>query len=185
MGGGPGGYEPILEAKRRLYELQYEHWLQNELFTWQWWALLAMLIVPWVVWWRLVDRRRTASILCYGLVIMFLVITMDALGIVFEYWIYPIKLIPIIPHLVPIDWSMLPVWHMLIYQYFPRWRAFALAELAASVLLAFAGEPFAEWIGIYRVVNWYHHWSVPIYWAKALAGKWLVDEVLFRGRARR
>lgn len=35
MGGGPGGYEPILEAKRRLYELQYEHWLKNELFTWQ------------------------------------------------------------------------------------------------------------------------------------------------------
>ena len=172
-------YNELLATHRHLHEMQYEHWLRYELFTYQWWTLLAMLIIPWIIWWRLADRTRTGIILTYGLYIIFVVIAMDALGEAFQLWFYPIKLIPIIPHIIPIDWSILPVLHMLIYQYFPRWKAFIIVEILAAAVLAFVCEPFTEWFGIYLALHWYHVWSFPIYLLKAVIGKWLIERIVY------
>ncbi|MDD4600457.1 hypothetical protein SDC9_11283 [bioreactor metagenome] len=172
-------YAEILEIKRHLNQLQYEHWLRNELFTWQWWVLVALLIIPWIIWWRLVDRSRVGVILAYGIYIMFIVTAMDATGSALEYWIYPIKLLPVVPDSVGFDWGLLTVVHMLIYQYYPRWKQFILAEVIAAVLLAFVGEPLTERIGVYFALHWYHHWSFPIYVLKAVTGKLLIDNIVY------
>lgn len=173
-------YMEIQAIRDQLHALQYEYWRQHELFTYQWWALLAVMIIPWVIWLRLVDRKRTAVILSYGLIILFAVIAMDVFGMVHKLWIYPINLIPIIPHVTPIDWSLLPVLYMLIYQYFPRWKEFIIAQTIAAVFLAFIGEPFCEWIGVYRMLNWQHIWSFPIYIITAMVGKWFIETIVYR-----
>jgi hypothetical protein len=173
-------YTEILDAQRHLHELQYKHWLQYELFTYQWWALLGVLIIPWLIWWRIVDKTRIAIIISYGLYIMFVVIAMDAIGIAHQLWIYPIKLIPIIAHLISIDWSLLPVINMLIYQCFPRWKPFLIAVTSLSALMSFVGEPLGEWVGIYFVLHWYHICSFPIYVMIAVSGKWLIEQLLYR-----
>jgi hypothetical protein len=115
-------YAEILDIQRHLHELQYEHGLRNELFTWQWWALVALLIIPWLIWWKLVDRTRIGIILAYGIYIIFVVTAMDATGAALQYWMYPIKLLPAVPDSVGIDRGLLAVVHMFIYQYFPRWE---------------------------------------------------------------
>ncbi|MDF2569721.1 MAG: hypothetical protein K0R55_1325 [Sporomusa sp.] len=171
-------YNEILAVQRHLHELQYEHWLHYELFTHQWWALVGVLIIPWIIWWRLVDKTRTAIILAYGIYIMFVVTAMDAIGSALQLWIYPIKLLPIIPDTVGIDWGLLTVAHMLIYQYNPQWRSFIVAETIFAAFLAFLGEPFAEWLELYRVLYWYHSWSFPIYVMKAVIGKWLIESLV-------
>ena len=170
----------ILDAHSKFHCLEYEKWRHHELFTWQWWAHLAVLIIPWLIWWKLVDRNRKAQILCYGFIVMFFIILMDAHGIVFRLWIYPIRLFPLIPHAVSIDWGLLPVVHMLIYQYFPRWKQFLLAETVAAALLAFVGEPFAIWINVYQPLHWQHIWSFPIYILKAVVGKLLMEKIIYR-----
>lgn len=172
-------YTEILEMQKHLHELQYEHWIRHELFTWQWWALFAVLIIPWFIWWRLVDKTRTGIILAYGIYIMFIVTAMDATGSALQFWFYPIKLLPIVPDTIGIDWGLLTVAHMLIYQYFPRWKSFIIAEAIAAAFLAFVGEPFAERIGVYLALNWYHHWSFPIYVMKAVIGKWLIESIVY------
>ncbi len=172
-------YTDIIEAKNHFHDLQYAHWLQYELFTYQWWTLLGVLVIPWLIWWRLVDKSRTSTILSYGFYVMFVVIAMDAIGIVHQLWIYPIKLIPIIPHIVPIDWSMFPVLYMLIYQYFPRWKEFLIAESIFAALISFVGEPLGEWIGIYFVLHWHHIWSFPIYVMIAGIGKWMIESIVW------
>lgn len=177
-------YAAILEAHRHLHALQYQHWVKYQLFTPVWWTLVAVGIVPWIIWWKLVDRQRIAVIFSYGMLIMYFIITMDALGIVYQRWIYPIKVLPIIPHETSLDWGMLPVIHMLIYQYFPRWRSFLIAETATAAALAFLGETFAEQIGVYFVLNWKHIWSFPIYIAKAIVTKLLIEKLLFRPKKR-
>jgi len=173
-------YAEILEAQKHLHELEYQHWLQYELFADQWWALVGVLVIPWFIWWKLVDETRTRIILAYGLYILFVVTAMDWLGVTMQLWIYPIKLLPIVPSILTLDWALLPVIHMLIYQYFPRWQSFLIAETICSVLLAFVGEPFAEWFGIYFVLHWYHIWSFPIYLLKTIFGKWLIENLVFR-----
>lgn len=171
-------YAEILEAHSHLHQLMYEHWRQYEFLTYQWWLLLGVLIIPWFIWWKLVDKTRVAIIFSYGLFIMFLVITMDALGIVNKLWIYPVKLLPIIPHTISIDWSMLPILHMLLYQYFPHWKSFLIAETAAAALLAFVGEPIATRLGVYYILYWQHIWSFPIYVGKAVLAKWFIERLI-------
>lgn len=174
----------ILEGKKHIHELQLQHWLQYEFLTYQWWALLAALIIPWIIWWRLVDKTRTAIILAYGIYIIFVVTAMDAVGCAIQLWVYPITLLPIVPDSVGIDWGLLTVSHMLIYQYFPRWKSFILAESIFAAALAFLGEPFAEWLNLYRPLNWYHHWSFPIYVMKAVIGKWLIESIVCSRRVK-
>jgi hypothetical protein len=173
-------YAEIIDAQRHLHELQYGHWLHHELYTIQWWALIGALIIPWLIWWKLVDKTKTAIILAYGIYTMFVVTAMDAIGSALQLWIYPIKLLPIIPDSVGIDWGLLTVGHMLIYQYFPQWKSFILAESIFAAVLAFIGEPFAEWFKIYFVLHWYHTWSLPIYVMKSVIGKWLIEGLVFR-----
>lgn len=172
----------ILEGKSRIHELQMQHWLQYEVLTPQWWALVAVLFVPWVIWWRVVDKSKTAVILAYGIYIMFMVTAMDAVGSAMQLWAYPITLLPVVPDSVGIDWGLLTVSHMLIYQYFPRWMSFIIAQSVLSAVLAFIGEPFAEWLGLYLVLHWYHHWSFPIYILKAALGKWLIERAVYHNR---
>ena len=125
------------------------------------------------------DKTKTAVILAYGLYIMFVITAMDAIGSALQFWIYPIKLFPFIPDSIGIDWGILTVIHMLIYQYFPNWKSFIIVESIAAALLAFIGEPFAEWYGIYLVLHWYHTWSFPIYILKTILGKWLIEKLIF------
>ncbi len=174
----PQKYNEILTLQSHIHELQYDYWLKNELFTHQWWALVGVLIIPWIIWWKLVDKRNIAIILAYGLYMMLIITAMDATGSVLHLWIYPITLLPIISNSISIDLGLLTVLQMLIYQYFPRWKAFILAESVFSALLAFIGEPFAEWYGIYLVLHWYHTWSFPIYILKAIVGKWLIEKII-------
>jgi hypothetical protein len=180
MVGDSSYYAGILEAQKYLQQLQYQHWLQYELFTYQWWSLLVVLIIPWVIWWKLVDKSKIAIILNLGFFMMIIITVMDWLGITMQLWIYPVKLLPIMPVILPLNWGLLPVAHMLIFQYFPHWKYFLVVQIIASILLAFVGEPFAECFGIYIVLNWYHHWSLPIYVTNAIIGKWVIESVVYK-----
>lgn len=173
-------YAEILALKGYLNALQYQHWLHYELYTWQWWALVAVLIIPWIIWWRLADKSRVGIILAYGLYTMLVVTAMDATGSALLLWIYPVKLLPVVPDTVGVDWGLLTVAHMLIYQYFPRWRPFIIAQTIMAGLFAFVGEPFAEWIGIYQPLSWYHYWSVPLYIVISMVGKLVIDSLAYR-----
>lgn len=180
MADGSLQYDEILAVQSHLHELQYAHFLQYELFTYQWWTLLGVLIMPWLIWWKLVDKRRTGIILAYGIYIMFVVTAMDAIGSALQLWIYPIKLLPVIPDSVGLDWGLLAVTDMLIYQYFQRWKSFVMAEVVAAAFLAFVGKPLGELWKIYFVLHWYHTWSFPIYIMKAVIGKWLIESLVYR-----
>jgi hypothetical protein len=173
-------YNDILAIQQNLHLLKYEHWRQYELFTWQWWTILGMLIIPWIVWWRLVDKSRTATILCYGLYLMIVVSALDLLGVGLQLWAYPITLIPTIPIAIPLNCGMMPVAHMLIYQYLPRWKSFLIAEIIVSALGAFVAEPLVEKVGIYLALHWHHIWSFPIYMMKAVIGKLLIECLVSR-----
>lgn len=173
-------YTEILAALRHAYTLQYIHWQQYELFTWQWWFLLGLLIIPWLVWWKLVDRARTGIILVYGFYIIFVVTLMDATGSVLQNWLYPITLLPVFPFTIGLDWGILVVMQMLIFQYFTCWKEFLIAEFSVAAFMAFIGEPIAEWMGIYCALHWYHHWSFPIYLMMAVIGKWLIESIVYQ-----
>lgn len=165
------------EAHSLFHQLSYNYWIQYSLFTWQWWLLVAILIVPWYFWWRMVDKRRLLEICCYGLLTFIAVIAADAIGLAHGYWIYPLRLAPKFPHIISVDTTVLPIVYMLIYQSFPQWAGFIKASTIMAACFAFIGEPIAVWSGVYEVINWKYYCSFPLYILFAAGLKFIIETI--------
>jgi hypothetical protein len=146
--------------------------------------LLSLFILPWFVWWILVDKSRIKQIWLFGALISILIIYLDDIGSELNLWNYPIKLINIVPRLNPIDISVLPIMHMLTYQYFSKWKPFIIANIIVSFFNSYIAEPFFVKINIYELTNWKYSYSVPIYILKGIVIKSLLEKVLLKSRSK-
>jgi hypothetical protein len=169
-------FQDIVDIHTKMSELRWQYWTENTVFSFEWWLLIIALISAWVVWWRLVDRRRTTEILLYGMFIFVVAIELDVIGGELGLWDYPAMVIPWGARLVCID-ALIPVIYMLIYQYFPPWKSFILANTIMAFVFAFMAEPLLVWLNIYEPLTWRHIYSFPIYILIAIVFKWLVEKI--------
>jgi len=172
-------FAKLMNLQDQYFGLIHERWLIN-LFTIQWWALLLVFIIPWVIWWQLVDKSRITEILCYGLLISILASSLDEAGHAAHLWAYKYRLLPLCVELKPTNISMLPVIYMLVYQYFTRWKEFIIATIIMAVFLAFVGEPFLAWLDIYVRFQWEYIYSFPVYIALAVLLKLFIGLIISR-----
>ncbi len=122
--------------------MELEYWLQYSLFTWQWWFLLASTILPWIIWWKKVDRSRFFDITTFGLWWVVVAVTLDNMGVTLHLWDYPIQLIYLMPPLVPADLAVIPITYMFLYQYIQSWGKFIIASIIAAFTFSYIIEPF-------------------------------------------
>ena len=153
----------IAKLEDKVHRLDREGWLQNEFLTWQWWLLGIFLLIPWLIWIRLVDRKRIIPILLFGMLVLIITSLFDNIGLPFKFWKYQTQFIPIVPRALPFDCSMVPVAFMLIFQYFGNWKSYSLALILMSSLFAFVGEPFSIWAELVVYINWRYLYSFIYY----------------------
>jgi hypothetical protein len=154
--------------------------MERELFSWVWWLLIALIIVPLAVWWKLVDKKRLIEICMFGLLINIAATFLDVLGSELLLWEYPVHVLPRVPLLIPVDYVVLPVIQMYIYQRFPKWKKYIIVSVIAAALQSFVAEPLAIWIGQYKLVLWQLIYSFPIYLIIDFSAKFLIE--LFKKR---
>lgn len=80
--------------------------------------LVILLIVPWTVWWKLVDRKRIAEIFSFGILITVVSSFLNLSGLHLGLWSYPYRLLPYSPKIYVLSYAVLPVTFMLMFQYF-------------------------------------------------------------------
>ena len=168
----------IVQTLSIFTDMRMEQWLQETLYTWQWWLLVALLIAPWILWWHVVDKKRFTEIVLLGMFVLATCSWMDEVGCEMILWYYPYKLLPVYPQLVPINYAVIPVTYMLIYQYFRPWRSYIVAMVINAALFSFVAEPSLNYLGMYKLVKWYYYYSFPIYIIIAVSHRWLVEIVL-------
>ena len=160
----PESIQHIIDVHTSLVQLRYEHWLSSEAYSLVWWILLTGWLLPWAIWFCLVDRAHIVELTLYGTKIMFITTLLDACGTAQTLWIYTIKVIPFTPHLETIDWGVLPVIYMLVYQYFPSWKGFLTAQIVVALLFSLFGESFiTNVLGSYLPLDWKSFYSLPLY----------------------
>lgn len=167
----------IVQLQSVFTAMRMEQWLQDCLFTWQWWLLLALFVAPWIVWGILVDKKRFTVIILLGMFVLATVSWMDDLGTDLTLWYYPYKLLPVYPQLVPINYAVLPVIYMLVYQYFPLWPSYIKAIIIMALIFAFVAEPALDYLGMYKMLKWQYYYSLPIYLLIGFSFKWLVEKI--------
>jgi hypothetical protein len=170
-------YEEIQEVRKLLHELEFEEWIQNDLWSFNWWLSLSLVFIPLFIWWKVVDRTRLTQIIMFGLFIGIISTFLDVVGVNFILWGYPDKLLPVIPPIFPFDLIIVPVVHMLIFQFYLKWKSFFWANVVVASILTFIAEPILAWMGIYKLYNWEYIFSFPIYIMNALLIKWLVQQI--------
>ena len=132
-----------LYDKLHLVQTEYFHlWRGSILFTWRWWLALAMLIIPWIVWFAVRKRESSGRLLCAGGIIASLSMLMDQAGVTMHLWTYPTTVAPMMPSFLPFDLSAVPVATMLFLQFFPRMKLFwkALIYAAGGTLFDFISD---------------------------------------------
>ena len=167
----------ILQTLAQLNQLRLEFYIANTLFTWRWWLLIVIAIIPFIVWWLLVDKRRLSKILLYGVIGVVLNVIADEHLINLLWYSYPHRLDPFWGGVIVGDISYPPVIGMLVYQYFPRWKTYIIAVLLGSAFISFVGLPLLKLMGVLVLLRWNYLYSFLLLILYACFIKWLVDKI--------
>lgn len=156
--------EDVNKVNDQFHQISKElflYWKTHMLFEWHWWGNLVILILPWVVWLMVRDRKNTVCLLLAAVYIMVVCSFYDALGMALGLWGYNYKLIPLIPPFIPWDVSAIPVAAMIFFQFARRVKPF-FKGLIYAFTGAYLSEPFFYWLGFYNPKAWKHIYSFPI-----------------------
>jgi hypothetical protein len=153
---------------------RFSEWLQNDLFRWRWWLLVALYIGCIYIWWKTVDKSRLKEIVLYTAMIIVIILALDELGEELTLWDYPTDIFPLFPPISAIDFSCMPLIYSLIYQHCRTWRKFIIATLLMAAIFCFICEPLFVFLGIYQPLTWKYYYGFPIYTAMAIGIKAVV-----------
>lgn len=169
----------MMELQQELLALRISDWYEK-VVSFQWFFLVFLLIVPWIIWWRLVKRKHIAEILSYGLLISVTSSFLNATGLQLLLWSHPYKLLPYSSRPFSISYSVLPVTFMLMYQYFRTWKSFTTANVILASIFAFILQPILKWMGMYTMINWSYFYSFVLYIMMGLGLRLLLHAILQR-----
>lgn len=169
-------FESTIWTQNQLANSRWEYWKQHILFSFSWWLLLFYLGIAWFIAYRLVDRDRIPEIGFVGLLCMTICLELDSIGAELSFWDYPTMVIPWGSRLFVADASI-PVFMMLLYQYFSRWETYVPALVITAAVFAYILEPLMISVGVYRILNWSLTYSFFGYIGLGLFLKWATEAV--------
>lgn len=155
----------------------FQYWLKNNLFSWQWWLLLVLVISAYVIWWKLVNKDRLKELILVALFVMVISGLLDLYGTQFILWGYPNMILPGMPPLFFDNYAVLPLAYSLIYQYCSKWKTYLIAVLILAAVSSFVVEPILVWIRVYDLHNWNYIYSFLVLSIMGIGVKALVDKV--------
>ncbi|WP_077622391.1 CBO0543 family protein [Sediminibacillus massiliensis] len=169
--------DKLLQMQKESAQLRKELFFDEVLFSFQWWILLAITVILWIIWLLVVDKKRLKPILIVGLIIGLLAIVFDDFGLSVAAWYYPYQMVYFTTRLNPVDLAVLPVCYMLLYQFFYRWKSYLIASAAFGLFASFIAEPIFVQLNMYKMMRWEYWYSAPIYFMMGIFVKWLVDKI--------
>lgn len=167
----------FIDIHEKYAQLHQQHFYENVIFSYQWWFLILTMVILWSIWAFLVDKRQLHMILLTGLLSSAAALTLDEIGISMALWVYPYYLIPFSNVQYPIDIAIIPVFYMLLYQYFKKWKSYLIVLIILTLFAVIIVEPLFVWLGIYKPLNWNHWLSAPGYMLLGTIVKGIVDKV--------
>ncbi len=146
----------MYEKSRELAQLSLQQWLSKEVFSLGWFIILGLIIVFYVVWLILLDRKRASKLLligslaAVGCTINYLVLG-DTLGLIE----YKIRLLPFYSPVFFSSITLSPIIMMLAEQYSSSWPGYMVRCAVGFTVLNIIFYIFTL-IGILA----FYHWNV-------------------------
>jgi hypothetical protein len=111
-------YEELLNKEKSLSNSWIDYWVQfSSATTWQFWVNLAMFVIPLVILWFVLDRKKALQIGFYGFSVHVMATYIHLYGVRNNIWGFPYIIVPYLPTSITMDASFNPVVLMLLYQW--------------------------------------------------------------------
>ncbi|WLR43401.1 hypothetical protein LC087_04270 [Bacillus carboniphilus] len=129
--------DELLQKMDQLNKEILSKWINQELFSWQWLLIIFLLVISYVVFFINVDKKRFIEIMLYGSFIAVSFVVYDSIGWFFGFWTTTISVLPFYPNFFGSDFTIGPLFAMLVYQHTSSWRSFIIEYVLFSVLFIF------------------------------------------------
>lgn len=179
-------WQQIYDKNKEIDSIVHEYWDQfSDMLHWQFWVLLLFLLLPLILLYFLVDRKRIFELFFFGYTVhilwSYIVIALSRHNI----YTYKYFLFPDLPFAVNVTASILPVGFLLMYQYCTNKRKnFILYTLLLSAIFSFGFGSIEKSIGfieLKRGMNQLYLFLIDLfvvfiaYWATRLVRKLRTD----------
>ncbi len=151
--------EMIHQLRVDLWNISYTQWKTTVLFSPHWWALVVLIAISYIVWWKLVDKSRLSQMLLFGSFIAAGRIVMDIIGSNTVLWSYDIREVPFTPSPFLHDFTITPLALMLVYQYCHSWKKFLAWTSIATGCITFVFFPLLIVFDYLKYYHWNHIYS--------------------------
>jgi hypothetical protein len=143
-------WEQIYSQSEKMNSLITSYWREfSGLSTWQFWVVLALMVLPLILVYLAVDRSRTFEIFFFGYTVHILWTHADSFFERYSYFVHTYFLFPMFPYALNMTASALPVGFLLIYQYCTNHRkSFLLYTILGAAVYAFGFATLEEWAGL-------------------------------------
>lgn len=145
-------YHELIDRAEHLTEFEAKYWkLFSDPGTWEFWLILMMLVVPLVVLYFAMDRRKILLLGFYGFNIHCWFQYIDATGARLGWWGYPYHMVPYVANFA-LDASLVPVTFMLVYQWtINHKKNYYLYTFLTSAIFAFILKPIMVWADLFTL----------------------------------
>lgn len=149
----------LYEKERELAEQSIKDWTSNEVFTFGWFLMVAIIIITYAVWLKLVDRKRGTGLLLIGSLeavakLIFVAILLDNILGLYDY---NIRLLPVPANVFATSVTLSPIFIMLVTQYTSSWKGYLLWTAVSNAILCFVIFPIYTAVGI---LEFHKGWNV-------------------------
>lgn len=166
-------WQDIVELTKQYRMIRIEYWLNEVLFSSNWWILLVVAMTLFITWIIILDKKRIFEIISYGLMVTIIANLGDTIGLSFALWGYSYSLVHT-PEILEIHNIMMPILYMINYQYFNTWKSFLIAAAINAIIFAYILESLLVWLQIYELYHWKYTYSVIPYFLIAVVLKWFI-----------
>lgn len=154
----------IYEKSRELAQLSFEKWLSTDLFSFNWFVMIGVLVVFYIVWLKLLDKSRAGELLLIGSLAA-VAFTISAFVIIEFLGLtdYLTKIFPLNPPIFITSETISPIIIMLVQQYTTSWKGYMLWTAVGFAFLSLVIFPIYTAIGIlelHKNWNWFYHYIV-------------------------
>ena len=170
--------DKIHQLRVELWNLSYNQWKTETLFSLKWWSLIVIIVIFYAIWLAIVEKRRLSQILLFGSLIAVGRIVMDIVGTDVALWSYDIREIPFFPSPFLHDFTLTPLALMTVYQYCQSWKKFLVWTVVTTGIISFVFFPVLIMLGFLKFYHWNYFYSFVLMVGIASLARWVMLKVL-------
>lgn len=175
-------FERLGRIQKELSDGWIDYWSKySNVDTWQFWVNAILFILPLILLFFTIDRKRAFHIGFFGYSVHMMAGYLDGLATRLGLWEYPYKLVPILPISITLDTSLIPVVFMLLYQWtLKRKKNYYIYAVIFCALFAFGLKPILSDLHFFQFeggTNYFHLFLFYVF--GAIIAKWITNVFFF------